>query len=77
MLVFIGRHGNGGSNTGFNGVVDDVHVYNRALSAQEIKDLYDTFTVSDTIILNMVLSNNGVNSMHGHRKTKTKSVNIR
>ncbi|MBE7446100.1 MAG: hypothetical protein HS132_12940 [Planctomycetia bacterium] len=68
MLVFIGRHGNGGSNTGFNGVVDDVRVYKRALSAQEIKGLYDTF---------MVLSNNGVNIMHGHRKAKTKSVNMR
>ena len=75
--TFIGRHGNGGGNTDLNGVVDDVRVYNRVLSAQEIQDLYDTFTLSGTITLNMVLSNNGVNSMHGPIKAKMKSVNIR
>jgi hypothetical protein len=39
--TFIGRHANGSNNYDFNGLVDDVHVYNEALSAQEVLDLYN------------------------------------
>lgn len=34
------RIGSGRGNTCFNGIVDDVHLYNRALSDQEVLDLY-------------------------------------
>ena len=36
---FIGKHGNGDTNYDFNGKIDDVRVYNRALSAAEIAEL--------------------------------------
>jgi hypothetical protein len=35
----IGEHGNGSTNYNFNGKIDDVRVYTRALSAAEIADL--------------------------------------
>ncbi len=39
--TFIGRHGNGVDGYDFNGLVDDVRVYNRALSNQEVQNLYN------------------------------------
>jgi hypothetical protein len=39
--TFIGRHGNGGSNYDFAGIIDDVRVYNKALNAQEVQGLYN------------------------------------
>jgi hypothetical protein len=36
----IGRHGNSGTNNDFTGSIDDVQVYNRALSASEVAELY-------------------------------------
>jgi hypothetical protein len=39
--TFIGKHGNGISNYDFNGLIDDVRVYNRALSNQEVQNLYN------------------------------------
>jgi Concanavalin A-like lectin/glucanases superfamily len=38
-LTFIGW--SNFSNQLFNGIIDDVHVYNRALSAAEIKQIYN------------------------------------
>ncbi len=35
----IGEHGNGSANYNFNGKIDDLRVYTRALSAEEIADL--------------------------------------
>ncbi|CAG0942890.1 partial Endo-1,4-beta-xylanase A, partial [Candidatus Brocadiaceae bacterium] len=39
--TFVGSHGNGSGNYDFNGIIDDVRVYNTALSAQEVLDLYN------------------------------------
>ena len=39
--TFIGRHGNGGGNYDFAGIIDDVRVYNKALNAQEVQGLYN------------------------------------
>lgn len=38
---FIGKHGNGGTNYDFIGAIDDVRVYNTALTAQQILELYN------------------------------------
>jgi hypothetical protein len=38
--VFIGRH-SGGAIQFFKGSIDDVRIYNRGLSAEEVKALYD------------------------------------
>ena len=38
--TFIGKHGNGVDNYDFNGLIDDVCIYNRALSDQEVHDLH-------------------------------------
>jgi hypothetical protein len=37
---FIGQHGNGNTNHNFNGAIDQVRVYGRALSATEISQLF-------------------------------------
>jgi hypothetical protein len=37
---FVGRHGNGQQNWDFQGLMDDVRVYGRALDANEIADLF-------------------------------------
>lgn len=42
--TYIGRHANGVGNYDFNGVIDNVSVYHKALSAQEAFDLYNQFT---------------------------------
>ena len=39
--TFIGKHGNGVGTYDFNGLIDDVSVYNRALSNQEVLDLFN------------------------------------
>ncbi len=39
--TFIGRHGNSGGNCDFSGIIDDVSIYNKALSAQEVQGLYN------------------------------------
>lgn len=39
--LFIGAFYNGGTRNSFAGIVDDVRLYNHALSAQEILDLYN------------------------------------
>jgi hypothetical protein len=36
---FIGQHGNGNTTHNFNGAIDQVRVYGRALSAAEISQL--------------------------------------
>lgn len=38
--TFIGKHGDGGTTYDFNGLIDDVRVYNVALSDSDIKSLY-------------------------------------
>jgi hypothetical protein len=40
--TFIGKHGNGIDTYDFNGLIDDVCIYNRALSDTEVQDLYST-----------------------------------
>ncbi len=39
--LYIGTHGNGSSNYNFNGFIDEVRVYNRDLSATEVKAIYE------------------------------------
>lgn len=56
MPVYIGKEFANGRY--FDGIIDDVRIYNRALSASEISALYDenicyqTITVTDTLIIN-------------------------
>jgi hypothetical protein len=38
--LFIGRHGNGDTIFDFTGIIDDVRIYNRALSNQEVQTLF-------------------------------------
>jgi hypothetical protein len=38
--TFIGHHGNGQNNFNFQGLIDDVRIYNRALTANEVNALY-------------------------------------
>lgn len=38
--TFIGTHGDGGTTYDFNGLIDDVRVYNVALSDSDVKSLY-------------------------------------
>jgi hypothetical protein len=40
-ILYLGRYNGGGY--GFNGSLDDARLYNRALSAAEVKTLYDTY----------------------------------
>jgi hypothetical protein len=47
--LFIGKHGNGGTIYDFVGSIDDVRIYNRALSNQEVLDLYNN---TSTVISN-------------------------
>jgi hypothetical protein len=46
--LFIGKHGNGDTIYDFVGSIDDVRIYNRALSNQEVLDLYNAFAAKDT-----------------------------
>ncbi|NOU43388.1 MAG: DUF4347 domain-containing protein, partial [Methyloglobulus sp.] len=54
---FIGKHGNGSTNFDFNGKIDDVRIYNRALGASEIAalsgDLYQS-TSNIAVTINSV-----------------------
>jgi len=43
-LVRIGKNGHGGETTPFNGTIDEVRIYNRALSAEEIATIYKNYT---------------------------------
>jgi hypothetical protein len=59
----IGRYGGGqptsGGNTHFNGTLDDIGIWNRALTQQEITNLYNAnqcftnITVTDTLVINV------------------------
>ena len=58
--IFIGRShpygADAGENQYFHGLIDDVRIYNRALSASEVQDLYnstDGQQISGTIMLNV------------------------
>jgi hypothetical protein len=57
-LVF-GYQTSGNSNTWLNGKLDDIGIWDRALTQQEISDLYNgnicyqTITVTDTLLINM------------------------
>ena len=50
---------NNSTSENFNGVIDDIGIWNRALTQQEITDLYNgnicyqTITVTDTLLINM------------------------
>ena len=44
----IGRHGNNGNSFDFNGKMDEVRVFDRALTAAEIKDLAADLALQDT-----------------------------
>ncbi len=46
--LFIGRHGNGDTIYDFTGIIDDVRIYNRALSNQEVLELYNLYVQSPT-----------------------------
>ena len=46
--TFIGAHGNGGTEYDFNGLIDDVRAYTRALSTEEIATLAAGSLLSDT-----------------------------
>jgi len=48
----IGTYYSSPKNSHFNGSVDDVRIYNRALSEYEVKALYESERVPDTIIVN-------------------------
>lgn len=42
--TFIGRHGNGDIDYDYTGIIDEIRVYNRALSALEIKNIHHQFS---------------------------------
>ncbi len=44
----IGQHLPGNNNYNFKGVLDDIRIYNRALTFQEIQDLYNETTAIET-----------------------------
>ncbi|MBZ0192322.1 MAG: LamG domain-containing protein, partial [Candidatus Kuenenia stuttgartiensis] len=46
--LFIGKHGNGDTVYDFIGLIDEAGIYNRALSDQEVQDLYNVFTTQNT-----------------------------
>lgn len=54
--TFIGRHGNGIGNYDFYGVIDDVRVYSKALSDQEVQELYNAFATSNITATHPFLS---------------------
>ena len=59
--LFIGKHANFNvqSNSSFNGTLDDIGIWNRALTQEEITNLYNAnqcitnITVTDTLIINV------------------------
>lgn len=48
---FVGRHGNAEIFYDFNGIINNVRIYDRILSAQEIEELYNTSGSLDIITL--------------------------
>ncbi len=58
LLLNIGGSGSGNANQFFDGKLDDIGIWNRALTQQEITDLYNgnicyqTITVTDTLLIN-------------------------
>jgi hypothetical protein len=60
--LFIGRHGDGVDNYNFNGIIDDIRIYNRALSNQEVLDLYNN---ASTVITNGLQSHYALNEGTG------------
>lgn len=60
MNMHVGHHG--AWNAWFNGSIDDIGIWNRALTQQEITDLYNgnicyqTITVTDTLLINTNLT---------------------
>lgn len=59
--LLIGRRG-GSTNRFFNGIIDDIRIYNRELTSDEIDALYneglcfETITVTDTLLINLNIS---------------------
>ena len=53
--VRIGSYQSGADTTNFNGIIDEVRVYNRALSSAEISDLYNYYGYTTTNYLGRVL----------------------
>ena len=45
---FIGKHGDGQTTFDFNGLIDDVRVYDRTLDASEVGALADDLNLQDT-----------------------------
>ncbi len=58
----IGNNGNSSErNEGFNGLVDEVHIYNRALSATEVQAVYNEYAgTPETYTLNIAAVNGSV-----------------
>ena len=70
--LFIGNYGSGGFS--FNGTIDEVRIYNRALSADEIKQRYLSTRAryyDDSLVLAMNFNNNSAIG-----ETSTKAVDI-
>ncbi len=59
---FIGKHGMGDTLYDFKGTIDDVRVYGRTLSVQEVQELYNTFASSG--IMALVSRNHGDNNIN-------------
>jgi hypothetical protein len=49
--VAIGRRSNPAYNGYFNGTIDEVRIYNRALTAEEIRESYQGYSVDEGLIL--------------------------
>jgi hypothetical protein len=47
---FVGRHGNGQQNWDFQGLMDDVRVYGRALQANEVQDLFGRAPAAEVVL---------------------------
>ncbi len=48
--LYFGKHGNGSTSYNFNGVIDDVRIYNTALSATDVQNIYAAITPPATPI---------------------------
>jgi len=57
--TYIGTHGNGSTTYDFNGNIDDVRIYDKALTAQEIASLADSLQLqaSDTVAITVTAIN--------------------
>ncbi len=51
--LFIGKHRDAGSNERYYGRLDDLRIYNRALSASEVSQLYTNYTTAGTSMARM------------------------